>query len=514
MSDQSIILLVVVAYLLAMIAVGIAARPRSATKEEYYVAGRRLPFWVVAFSMNATGESAWLLLGLSGLAYTVGVSAIWVVVGETIGIWLSWNLLARRMNAVARRSGAVTVTDVLVTAVGDPHHLLRVAASLIVLVMVLVYVAAQMLATGKAFESFLGWPYIAGVLTGGAVTMLYTSLGGFRGVAYTDTVQALLMLFAVLAVPVAGLVALGGIGAAEARLADAGAYLLAPIDLSQGHTVGLIALASALAVGLPFLGVPMLLARYIALSHEEAVPRARAVSVLVIGLLGTGAVATGVIGRALIPALDDAETIMPLLSEQLFPPLITGLLVAAVLSAVMSTVSSLMNLLSSALVGDFYHQVLRPSADTSTMGRMGVQVTLLVGLAGTGLALVGSGLIYTLVLFAWAGLGAAFGPVMLCALRWRGTTWQGALAGMLGGFAVTVIWMAWVKPHVFDLYEMIPGFLSGLCLTLAVSMLTSRRGGDLAGGVLTSRAVARCAATCYARGIGPAAPCRRRAGGN
>ncbi|MEO0399566.1 MAG: sodium/proline symporter [Pseudomonadota bacterium] len=474
-AEPVIIAIVVVGYLALMVLIGLAARPREASKKEYYIAGRRLPYWVVAFSMNATGESAWLLLGLSGLAYAVGVSAFWVVIGETLGIWLSWGLVARRLNQAAAQTDAVTVPDVLSAKLGDPLRLLRICGSLIILIMVLVYVAAQMLATGKAFESFLGWPYLTGVLVGGAVTILYTSVGGFRGVAYTDTAQAFLMLFAVLAVPIAGLMALGGLGPLFDALASTSTSHLAVFESPVLSTPAIIALASSLAVGLPFLGVPQLLVRYIAVSDETEIKRARTMSVVVIFLLGFGAVSTGLVGRALTPGLEDPETIMPVLSKDLFPPLITGLLVAAVLSAVMSTVSSLMNLASSAIVGDLYHQCFRPDIDVKTLGRLGVWVTAFVGVAGVLVALNQDGLIFNFVLFAWAGLGAAFGPMMLCVLWWPRTTWQGALAGMIVGFGATVIWITTYKAAFYDLYEMIPGFIAGLLATVLVSLATPPR---------------------------------------
>ncbi|WDI30077.1 sodium/proline symporter [Hyphococcus flavus] len=475
MNGGAIILTVVISYLAAMLIVGIAARPRTSSKKEYYIAGRRLPYWVIAFSMNATGESAWLLLGLSGLAYAVGVNALWVVLGETLGIWLSWRFVAKRLNRAAIKSDAITVPDILSDKLGDPFHLLRIAAALIILAMVLVYVAAQMLATGKAFESFLGWPYAIGVIAGGFVTVLYTSFGGFRGVAYTDTAQALLMVFAITAVPIAGLIEAGGLGDVANSLKSINPALLAPVDLSSGMTIGLIALASSLAVGLPFMGVPQLLVRFMAVSGVEEIRKASRISVVVIFLLGLGAVCTGLVGRVLVPNLTDPETVMPTLSEDLFPSFVTGLLVAAVLSAVMSTVSSLMNLASSALVGDLYHQVLRPNADTRTLGRIGIGVTALVGVSGVLVALNQNSSIFDFVLFAWAGLGAAFGPMILCVLWWKRTTWIGALAGMIGGFATTVIWITFFKTQFYDLYEMIPGFAAGLMCTVCVSLITSKK---------------------------------------
>ncbi|MCG8506089.1 MAG: sodium/proline symporter [Sphingomonadales bacterium] len=475
MKGEITILVVVVAYLALMMTIGLLARGKDPSKKDYYLAGRRLPYWVIAFSMNATGESAWLLLGLSGLGYVVGVQAFWVVIGETIGIWLSWSLVAKRLNAVARASDAVTLPDVLADRLGDPLQLVRILSVLIILVMVAVYVAAQMLATGKAFETFLGWPYVAGVVVGGVVTVTYTSFGGFRGVAYTDTAQALLMLFAVTAVPVAGLVAIGGLTGLSESLSALDPTLLAPIGGSSADLVAILSIASALAIGLPFLGVPQLLVRYIATRDAAEISKARNISVTVIFLLGFGAVSTGLVGRALYPGLADGETIMPTLSEELFPPFVTGLLVAAVLSAVMSTVSSLLNLASSAVVSDLYHKFFSPSADSRAVARLGVWVTAVLGVLGCVIALNQQGLIFNFVLFAWAGLGAAFGPVILCVLRWPRTTWQGALAGMIGGFGITVVWISVFKTRFYDLYEMIPGFIGGLLITVVVSLLTAPR---------------------------------------
>lgn len=475
MSDGTIILAVVIAYLLTITAIGLAGRPAAPSKKEYYIAGRRLPYWIVALSMNATGESAWLLLGVSGMAYLVGVSAFWIVAGETLGVWLSWRFVARRLNKAASEVDAITLPDVLDGKLGDPLKLLRATAALIILAMVLVYVAAQMLATGKAFESFLGWPYATGVIVGGLVTIVYTSFGGFRGVAYTDTAQAILMLFAVIAVPAAGLAALGGVENWAQKIQSIDPALFSLVDTSPGWPVAAIALASSLAIGLPFLGVPQLLVRFIAVSNEDEIRRASRISVAVIFLLGFGAVSTGLVGRALVPDLADPERVMPVLSETLFPPIVSGLLVAAVLSAVMSTVSSLMNLASSALIGDLYHRAINPKLDTKSMGKLGVWATAVIGAAGVMIALSQSGMIFNLVLFAWAGLGAAFGPVFLCVLWRKETTWQGALAGMIGGFAVTVTWIIGFKAQFYDLYEMIPGFLAGLLCTFIVSNITNRR---------------------------------------
>jgi sodium/proline symporter len=339
--------------------------------------------------------------------------------------------------------------------------------------MVCAYIAAQMLATGKAFNIFLGWNYSTGVWVGGLVTVAYTAFGGFKAVAYTDAVQAMLMLFALLVVPIVGVVAIGGISTFWQALGAADPTLLLPWVTGQGTLIALIAIASSLAVGLPFLGVPQLLVRFMATRDSAEVPKAAGVSIVVILLFDLGAVATGCVGRVLFPSLEDPEQVMPVLAQELFPPLITGVLVVAVLSAVMSTVSSLLNLASSAIVHDIVRKLPRRAGSAIREAALGQWVTLALGVAGCLVALVQEGLIFSLVLFAWSGLGAAFGPVILCTLHWRGTTGSGVIAGMLAGFSTSVLWVLLAKSASYDLYEMIPGFVAGMLVTIVVSRLSA-----------------------------------------
>ena len=310
------------------------------------------------------------------------------------------------------------------------------------------------------------------------MTIAYTSLGGFKAVAYTDAIQAMLMLFALTFVPWAGLQAIGGIDVMWESLRTIDASMLSLWQPEDPLFVTIVVITGALAVGLPFIGVPQLLVRFMAIKETEDIKKAATVSVVVILLFDLGAVATGLVGRVLFPEMADAERIMPVLAEELFPPIITGILVVAVLSAVMSTVSSLLNLASSAIVNDIYaKRRLRPSnaAREASLGRW---TTLLLGVFGCAIAMSQDGVIFSLVLFAWSGLGAAFGPVVLCSLRWRKTTRQGILAGMLTGFAVNVLWVLTAKEKFYGLYEMVPAFIAGLCVTIVVSQLTYTPAGD------------------------------------
>ena len=407
-------LAVLLCYLGIMLAIGAWARRSNTSAEGYFLAGRKLPYWVAAFSMNATGESAWLLLGLSGVAYLTGVQALWVTAGETIGVGLSWLLVARRLNDESRRTKTITVPDFLSEKFNDTGNTIRFISVAIILSMVSTYIAAQMLATGKAFSIFLGWDFATGVWVGGLVTVIYTAFGGFKAVAYTDTLQAMLMLFALIVVPVVGLNAIGGLEGLWSGLAAIDAGLLIPWASNGSTIASMVIIASGLAIGLPFLGVPQLLVRYMAIRDSAEVPKAASVSIIVILLFDLGAVATGLVGRVLFPVIDDAENILPTLAQSLFPPLITGLIMVAVLSAVMSTVSSLLNLASSAIVHDLYRRVSTRATSSLREARLGQWTTLILGIAGCVIAMVREGVIFSLVLFAWSGLGAAFGPVMLC----------------------------------------------------------------------------------------------------
>ncbi|MGB5333618.1 MAG: sodium/proline symporter, partial [Woeseiaceae bacterium] len=331
---------VLIVYLGVLAALAIWSRRETHTLAGFYLAGKKLPFWVVAFSTNATGESGWLLLGLSGMGYAVGAQAYWVVVGEIVGIALSWGLISRRLKRLGDETESITVPDVLAAKFADKWHLIRGVAVLIIVVMVTTYVTAQMVSSGKAFSSFLGMKYETGVIVGAIFIIAYTFVGGYKAVSYTDVVQGVLMLLGLIAVPAAAIIAAGGWGEVRAALAEQDPALLDMFAFSGAPAW--IGIASFLAIGLPFLGVPQLLIRYMSARDDGEIRKARIMSIIVLLFFTAGAVTAGVAGRALFPGLDDSETIFPVLSSELFPPLVSGMLLVVVLSAIMSTVDSLL----------------------------------------------------------------------------------------------------------------------------------------------------------------------------
>ncbi len=466
---------VLIVYLAILAALAIWSRRETHTLSGYYLAGKKLPYWVVAFSTNATGESGWLLLGLSGMGYAVGAQAYWVVVGEILGIAASWWIVARRLKKFGDETDAITVPDVLVAKFSDKWHLIRGIAVAIILIMVTAYVTAQMVASGKALQSFLGMDYSTGVIVGSIFIIGYTFVGGYKAVSYTDVVQGVLMLIGLIAVPVAAVTYAGGWGEVQSSLSLQDPALIDMFAVSDGGRPVMIAIASFIAIGLPFLGVPQLLIRYMSARDDSEIKKARVVSVSVLLIFTIGAVTAGVAGRALFPGLEDPETIFPELSNELFHPIIAGMLLVVVLSAIMSTVDSLLLLASSAVVRDSYQKIIGTDKSEETLSNYGKIVTVIIGAIAVVLGIQEPRVIFDFVLASWSGLGSAFGPVIIGILYYKRITWEGVISGMLGGFIISVVWLMWFKSDFYGLYEAIPGFAAGLALTYGVSMLTSQK---------------------------------------
>ena len=473
MTASYTVLGVFIAYLIVLLFLGLWGRRDSQSVVGYYVAGKKLPSWVIAFSSNATGESGWLLLGLTGMGYLVGIHALWVVLGEVLGVTLGWVLVGRPFKVYTDRYEAITVPDFLEARFRDTRHWLRFLSVAIILPMVAVYLAAQLVATGKAFQSFLGMSYIGGVLLGAAITLFYTTVGGFKAVAYTDLLQGVLMAVGLSTLAVVGIGAAGGWLPLMDQLQQIDPALLLPMGEHGFSVTGVLSALSFLGIGLAFLGVPQLLVRFMAAKDEQEIVSGSLIAVLCIIIFDIGAVFSGMAGRALFPGLDDPETVMPLMSTDLFPAFITGLFVVVVLGAIMSTVDSLLILASSAVVRDLIQKVFRPDFSERRLSRYGKWTTVVLGLLAIPFALAEVQVIFWFVLFAWSGLATAFAPVVLCALFWKRATLPGALAGMAGGFLTTVIWVVAFKAQFYDLYEMLPGFFVGAALTILVSLYTT-----------------------------------------
>lgn len=477
MSAWTTVIAILVAYLVVLLAIGVWGGRESGDVKGYYVAGKKLPSWVIAFSSNSTGESAWLLLGLTGMGYMVGIHAFWVVLGEVLGVTLAWVVVARPFKAYTDRYDSVTVADFLEDRFRDRAHVLRLISAFIILSMTAMYTAAQLTASGKAFNAFLGTGYGTGVLVGAAIILFYTTVGGFKAVAYSDLLQGLLMFGCLLLLPIVGIAAAGGWTPMLDSVRAQDMTLLQPLGGLGFTPAGIASVAGFIAIGLAFLGSPQLLTRFISARDTREITKGSFIAVICIIVFDVGAVLAGISGRALFPGLADPETIYPLMAGELFPAVFTGLFLVVVLAAMMSTTDSLLILASSAVVRDVLQKVLRPDLSQLQFSRFGKATTVVLGVGAIFMALAEVRVIFWFVLFAWSGLACAFTPVVLCALFWKRTTRMGAIAGMVAGFTVTVAWVLLFKSEFYDLYEMIPGFLAGLAVTVGVSLLTEPPAG-------------------------------------
>ncbi len=466
------IIAVLVGYLCVLLGIGFWASRESGDLKGYYVAGKRLPSWVIAFSSNATGESAWLLLGLTGMGYAIGVHAFWVILGEVLGVACAWIFVARPFKEYTDRFDAITVPDYLTDRFRDKTHVFRWASAVIVLSMVMAYTAAQLTASGKAFDSFLGTGYTQGVWIGLGIVLFYTTVGGFKAVAYSDFVQGVLMLACLVVLPIVGVRAAGGFGEMFSTLDAADPALLRPMGEFGLGVAGIASAFGFVAIGFAFLGSPQLLTRFMAARDQKQIVDGGLWAVICVIGFDVGAVFAGMAGRALFPGLADPETVLPQMSTALFPAFFTGIFLVVVLAAIMSTVDSLLILASSAVVRDIVQKALGSEWSERKLSLVGKAVTVLMGLVGLAVALGEVRAIFYFVLFAWSGIACAFTPVVLCSLFWKRTTKAGAVAGMIGGFVVTVLWVVVFKERFYDLYEMIPGFAAGFAATIVVSLMT------------------------------------------
>ncbi len=466
------IIAVLVVYLVVLLVIGAWASRDSTTVAGYYLAEKQLPSWVIAFSSNSTGESAWLLLGLTGMGYMIGIHAVWIVLGEVLGVALGWAYVALPFKEYTDRYDSITVPDYLESRFRDRHHVIRLVSFVIIFTMVTAYTAAQLTASGKAFSSFLGTSYTGGVLIGAAVILYYTSVGGFKAVAYSDLLQGILMFGGLLVLPIVGIAAAGGWGETMSQLHSQDPNLLLPMGELGFSTAGVISALSFVGIGFAFLGAPQLLTRFMAAKNRGEIVRGSLLAIICIIVFDTGAVLAGMAGRVLFPSLSDPETILPTMSTELFPAIFTGVFLVIVLAAIMSTVDSLLILASSAVVRDVVQKIFHPDLSEARLSLYGKLTTVVIGAGALVFALSEVRMIFWFILFAWSGLASAFTPVVLCSLFWKRTTRAGAIVGMVAGFLTAVVWVIALKQHFYDLYEMIPGFAAGFLATIVVSLLT------------------------------------------
>lgn len=451
-----------VVYLVVVMAIGIIAWRRTADLRDYILGGRRLGPWTTALSAQASDMSGWLLLGLPGYAYLAGLEALWLVVGLLAGTWLNWHFTARRLRVATEVYGdALTLPEYLQRRFSDPHGLLRLLGALVVLVFFTFYTASGLVAGGKLFEAVFGLPYLWAVATGAGAVLAYTFIGGFLAVSWTDTLQGVLMLVALVLVACFGVAALGGFAGLGGSLATENPALLDAFSDATGTPLTWIAAASLLGWGLGYFGQPHILARFMAVRSADELVAARRIGVSWAAIALAAATVVGLAARAVLdPALEgaDSEKAFMALATMLLHPVVAGICLAGILAAVMSTADSQLLVASSAVSEDLYRDLLRPSAGPSELLWIGRGAVILIAIGAFLLALDPDSKVLDLVAYAWAGFGASFGPTILASLYWRRMSLAGAYAGILVGGLTVITWRT-ASGGIFDLYELVPGFL-------------------------------------------------------
>jgi sodium/proline symporter len=478
MSNQSLQLLSIGIYLAGMLFIGWYSYRRTSNLTDYMLGGRSLGPAVTALSAGAADMSGWLLMGLPGGIYLTGMADAWIAIGLTIGAYLNWLLVAPRLRSYTQVSNdSITIPSYLENRFKDKTKLLRIVSGIVILLFFTFYVSSGLVAGAVFFQSSFGTSYHTGLYIVGGVVVAYTLFGGFLAVSYTDFIQGLMMLVALILVPVIGIYFTGG---PSETFETIRAIDPTKLDLLKGTTF--LGVVSAMAWGLGYFGQPHIIVRFMAIKSIKEIKSARLIGMswMIITLIGT--IFTGLIGIAFFHnntqhVLENPEAVFIELSQILFHPLFAGFALAAILAAIMSTISSQLIVTSSAIVEDLYKVTMNKKATDKHLVFLGRMAVLLVALIAAALAFKQNNTILDLVAYAWAGFGASFGPVILLSLFWKKITNWGALYGMIVG-AVTVI--VWKNVGLGDtLYEIVPGFVLNLIVAVVVSLMTYKKNDEI-----------------------------------
>ena len=464
-----------VVYIVFMLIIGYFAYRQTRDLSDYILGGRRLGSWGAAISACASDMSGWLLLGLPGYAYVAGLEAGWIALGLLVGTYLNWRLIAARLRTYSVIAGnSHTLPEFFENRFADNSRLLRLISAVFILLFYLFYTSSGLVAGGKLFNAVFDMPYQWAVCVGTVVIMVYIFMGGFLAVAWTDLFQGLLMLAALLLVPVVTMFNLAGWDNTLNTIHQSNPALLNMLSDNTGKPLTSLTVASLLAWGLGYFGQPHILARFKAIRSTRDIPKARLIAVSWVFVTLVCAVWVGILGIAYFhqPLIGtDTEKVFILLVQALFHPLIAGICLAAILAAIMSTADSQLLVSAATFTSDFYKALFRKNAGEKELVWTGRLTVLVVAIVALVLAWNPERKVLDLVAYAWAGFGAAFGPALILSLYWRRMNAYGALAGIIVGGLTVVIWKP-LSGGIFDVYEIIPGFLFSVVSIIVVSLLT------------------------------------------
>ena len=454
-----------ITYFIFLLGIGFYFYRKSVSIEDYLLGGRGMGAWVTALSAQASDMSGWLLMALPGAIYLRGMGEVWIAIGLFVGTVLNWKLVSGRLRIYTQKTDTITLPCFFEQRFGDPTGLLRVVSAIIILFFFTIYASAHLKATGHLLESTFGIQYEMAVIIGGSIIIAYTFLGGFLAVCWTDLFQGSLMVLALIVVPAVAYVKVGGMVAIGEAMTLKG---ISTSLLPAGGTAGLLAIVSTMAWGLGYFGQPHILTRFMSVKSIRKLPESMTIAIVWVFISLSGAVIVGFIGIGMfdnLAAEGEHEKVFIYMIEEVMHSGLAGIMLAAILSAIMSTIDSQLLVSSSALTEDFYEKAIKKDAterETILVGRICVIIISAIALI---LALSPKETILGIVAYAWGGFGAAFGPLVLFGLFSRKTSWQGALAGMVVGTVVLVVWKQIGLGEY--MYEIVPGFLCN-CVTIFI----------------------------------------------
>ena len=445
-------------YIIAMVVIGFYFYFKTNDLGDYVLGGRGLGPGVTALSAGASDMSGWLLLGLPGMMYTDGLVGAWIAIGLFVGAYLNWHYVARPLRVATHQlNDSITIPDYFANRFGDDKGYMRVITALVILLFYTLYTSSGLVGGAKLFEATFQLEYSTALTLGSVVIVSYTFLGGYNAVSWTDFIQGILMMLALVITPIVVLGELGGFN----EMVD----VIKSVDkshLSIMHGTGFIGILSLLAWGLGYFGQPHILARFMSIRDEDEMGKAKFIGMSWMGISVLGSLSVGFFGFAYVAStgidLNDSEKIFITLSQLLFNPWIAGFLLAAILAAIMSTVDSQLLVSSSVLTRDIYHSVIRKNASNNELVWVGRIIVIIIAIIAWVLSSDQNSSVLKLVSYAWAGFGAAFGPLIILSLYNKDITKSGAVAGMVVGTLTIIIWKE-LEGGVFELYELLPGFV-------------------------------------------------------
>lgn len=490
-STSLLMLLAILAYLVIVVGMGVFLAKKNHTTEDFYLGGRKLGPFVTAMSAEASDMSSWLLMGLPGVAYLTGLAdASWTAIGLALGTYVNWLIVAKRLRHYTHECrNSTTLPLFFSNRYRDEKKILSVLSAIVIIIFFVPYTASGFAACGKLFSSLFGWDYMPAMIISAIVIVAYTTLGGFLAASTSDFLQSIIMTIAIVVVFGFGINNVGSFGAViDNAKSMAGYFSLIQIhDPATGSAApyGALTIASMLAWGLGYFGMPHVLLRFMAIEDAKKLDLSRRVATIWVVISMAVAIFIGVIGNAMtqvgsIPALEDSETIIITIADLIsrhgvFAALVAGVILAGILAATMSTADSQLLAASSSASQNILKEVFARDMDEKTSMLVARITVLVIAAVGMFIARDSNSSVFQIVSFAWAGFGASFGPLVLLALFWKRSNLQGALAGMLSGGVMVFVWKFLVRPvgGVFGIYELLPAFLVALIVNVAVSLLTS-----------------------------------------